>query len=147
MTTCINGLPLPSSLVRAMGERRWRCPPEFVLRRVFRETPVRAVLHDLESMRRANERWLAETNPAFFGHADDRLPPGDIDPARSVILGEIGPDLPFALDYRVSLEQPAVLYLHSGSDRWIRVARHIDDLLARLRLDARATAPSERPRR
>jgi hypothetical protein len=136
----INGLPLPVALLRAMAEQRWRSAPESLVRRVFRENPVRLMLHDLDEMRRANARWLEETNPAFFGHADERLPPGDIDRTLSVIIGGLGPDLPFALDYRTSIEQPSVLYLHSGGDRWIRVARHMDELLARLRLDARRPA-------
>lgn len=133
----INGLPLPDGLIRAMDERRWRCPSGAVLRRVFRENPVNAVLLDLGGMRIENLRWRAETNPAFFGHRDDHLPPGDIDRSRSVILGTLGPDLPFALDYRASIEHPTVLYLHSGGDRWITVARHIDELLTRLQLDGR----------
>jgi hypothetical protein len=140
----VNGLPLPPALLRAMDERRWRCAPAPLMRRVFRETPVNAVMHDLPAMRHANQRWLCETNPAFFGHADDRFAPGDIAPDRSVILGVLGPDLPFALDYRASLEEPSVIYLHSGGDRWIRVARSIEDLLFRLQLTVRPASASER---
>ncbi len=136
----INGLRLPPVLLRIMTEQRWRSAPESLVRRVFRENPVRLVLHDLAEMRRANAQWLEETNPAFFGHADEKLPPGDIDRTRSVIIGGLGPDLPFALDYRASMERPSVLYLHSGGDRWIRIARDVDDLLSRLRLDARRPA-------
>jgi len=143
----INGLPVPTSLLSAMRERRWRCPTAPVLRRVFREEPVKAVLFDLGEMRAANERWLHEKDASFFGHRDDRLPPGDIDNARSLLLGMLGPDLPFALDFRSSVETPTVLYLHSGGDRWITVARHVDHLLSRLHLDGRvctAESPSSR---
>lgn len=133
----INGLPVPPSLLCAIREHRWRCPSPLTLRRVFREDPVKAQLYDLVAMRDANERWLRETDPAFFGHRDDRVPPGDIDNARSLLLGTLGPELPFALDYRASMDSPSVLYLHSGGDRWITIARHVEHLLSRLRLDGR----------
>jgi hypothetical protein len=133
----INGLMLPRALTLAMDEHRWRCPAESVLRRVFREKPVRARLYDLPAMREENRGWRDEKDPAFFGHLDDKKPPGDIDPARSLILGMLGPHMPFALDYRVTLEEPRVLYLHSGGDRWITIACGIDQLLARLHLDER----------
>lgn len=136
----INGLQLPRALTRAIDERRWVCPAGSALRRVFRETPVRAELYDLERMRERNRRWLEEKDPAYFGHADDKTPPGDIDPASSLLLGALGPDMPFALDYRVSPAEPRVLYLHSGGDRWILIASDIEQLLARLHLDGRAAA-------
>jgi hypothetical protein len=133
----INGLPLPRALTLAIEEHRWRCPAESVLRRVFREKPVRAKLYDLTAMREENRGWREEKDPAFFGHLDDKKPPGDIDPGRSLILGMLGPHMPFALDYRVSVGEPRVLYLHSGGDRWITIASDIEQLLARLQLDER----------
>lgn len=133
----INGLPLPAALLRAMDEGRWRCPVGSVWRRVFREQPVRARLYDLAVMRDENRIWREQKDPAFFGHCDDKSPPGDIDPTRSLLLGALGPDMPFALDYRVSIEEPRVLYLHTEGDRWITVARDIEHLLASLRLNGR----------
>jgi hypothetical protein len=137
----INGLPLPRALVRAMAEGRWRCPPGSLLRRVFREPPVHARFHDLAAMRDLNLRWCAQKDPAFFGRADDKAPPGDIEPARSLLLGELGPDMPFALDYRLSLAEPRVLYLHTNGDQWITVARDIEHLLSALRLAGSSPAP------
>ncbi|MCY1057348.1 hypothetical protein [Nannocystis sp. SCPEA4] len=131
----INGLQLPGALTRAIAERRWRPPSLDLLRRVFRESPVAVRLYDLEAMRAANLRWLEEKDPAYFGHLDDKKPPGDIDPARSLLLGILGPHMPFALDYRVAGDRPRVLYLHSGGDRWITIAGDVEQLLARLRLD------------
>ncbi|MDC0670113.1 hypothetical protein [Nannocystis radixulma] len=131
----INGLQLPGALTRAIAERRWGRPSLDLLRRVFRESPVAVQLYDLEAMRAANLRWLEEKDPAYFGHFDDKKPPGDIDPARSLLLGILGPHMPFALDYRVACDRPRVLYLHSGGDRWITVAGDVEQLLARLRLD------------
>lgn len=131
----INGLLLPRALTLAIDERRWRAPAEPQLRRVFREKPVRVRLFDLAAMRAENRAWLEGKDRAFFGHLDDKHPPGDIDPARSLLLGTLGPHLPFALDYRVSDDDPRVLYLHSGGDRWITVACNVEILLARLKLD------------
>jgi hypothetical protein len=133
-TANIHGLLLPAPLVRALEEHRWRCPVEAILRRVFREKPVRAEFFDLATILDVNLRWRDERDPAFVGHPDPRAPPGDIDPTRSLLLGNLGPDLPFALDYRLSLDDPRVLYLHSGGDRWITVAPDIEQLLVRLQL-------------
>lgn len=131
----INGLRLPGALTRAITEQRWRPPLVDAVRRVFRESPVAIRLYDLDEMRAANHRWLEEKDPAYFGHSDDKKPPGDIDPARSLLLGILGPHMPFALDYRVAGDRPRVLYLHSGGDRWITVAGDVEQLLARLQLD------------
>ena len=145
----INGLQLPLALTLAIDERRWRSPAESLLRRVFREKPVRVRLFDLAAMREENRAWLEVRDRAFFGHLDEKQPPGDIDPARSLLLGTLGPHLPFALDYRVSQEDPRVLYLHSGGDRWITVACNIEMLLARLKLNEpglpRASASTASP--
>ena len=132
----INGLTLPRSLTLALEEQRWRAPAESLLRRVFREKPVRLRLFDLATMRLENRAWRDVKDRAFFGHFDDRQPPGDIDPATSLLLGTLGPHLPFALDYRLSHDDPRVLYLHSGGDRWITVACNIEQLLVRLKLNA-----------
>jgi len=105
----INGLYLPVALIRAIGERRWRRPANECLRRVFRESPLRVQLYDLDAMHAANRRWLNEKDPAYFGHSDDKKPPGNIDPARSLLLGLLGPHMPFALDYRISGDRPRVL--------------------------------------
>lgn len=131
----INELPLPVALVRAMHEGRWRVPSMPVLRRVFRERPIAPVFFDLPRMIVENERWLRETDPAYFGHADTQAPPGDLNPAESVLIGAMGPELPVALDYRRGLEQPSVVYLHSGGDRWITIARGLRELLSRFDSD------------
>lgn len=135
--TCINGLALPAALVQAIDDGRWRCPSGTLLRRVFRERPVQATLYDLTAMRAENRRWREQRDPAFIGHPDDKIQPGDIDPTRSLLLGALGPDMPFALDYRVSTASPRVLYLHTDGDRWITIARDIEHLLAGLRLSGR----------
>jgi len=132
----INGLLLPLALSLAIAGQRWRAPEESLLRRVFRERPIRARLFDLVTMREENRAWLEVKDRAFFGHTDTKHPPGDIDPASSLLLGTLGPDLPFALDYRPPSEEPRVVYLHSGGDRWITVACSVEDLLSRLGLSA-----------
>ena len=143
----INGLELPTALTRAIGEGRWRRPTADALRRVFRESPSRAQLYDLDAMHAANRGWLNEKDPAYYGRSDDKKPPGDIDPARSLLLGLLGPHMPFALDYRLSGDRPRVLYLHSGGDQWITVAGDIEQLLARLQLDGLdSCAPARRVR-
>jgi hypothetical protein len=66
----------------------------------------------------------------WLGTSDPEHPPGDIDPKLTVLIADqgVGEDSPYALDYRVSFEQPrVVLYtwqLASGDvgNRWIEVA-------------------------
>lgn len=84
-------------------------------------------------------RWesgiLVETNPVYLGTANDELPPGDIDPRRSVLIGDLGHDRPFALDYRDSSEQPSVVLLASTQKAgWVRIADSTEELLAKLGL-------------
>lgn len=140
----INGLCLPACLGVAMHEGRWCRPSDARLERVFRERPGAVVMFDLPTMRRVNRRWRAETDPAFFGHPDDRAPPGDICRERSLWLGLLGPDIPFALDYRGDMARPTVVSLHSGGDRWITVAADVERLLVRLGLDRAAVARTPR---
>jgi hypothetical protein len=60
------------------------------------------------------------------------FPPGDIDPDLSLDLGDIGPDLPFGLDYRLSREVPAVVFLDGPG--WRTIAADIDSFLRAMRL-------------
>jgi hypothetical protein len=133
----INGLPLPQTLVDAITEGQWRNPGTDALRRVFREAPVDPTFYGFRRLERENARWRKEDDPAYFGRPDGKQPPGDIDPEQSLLIGDMGPDLPIALDFRASPDDPRVLYLHSGGDSWITIAASFEELLVKLGLAAR----------
>ncbi|MGI5232756.1 hypothetical protein [Actinoallomurus sp. CA-142502] len=68
---------------------------------------------------------------------DRAATPGDIDPRRSVLIGDLGHEMPFALDFRTSWGRPRVVYLTIGTDRWIPVAPDAEVLLDRLGLSGK----------
>ena len=79
-----------------------------------------------------NEPWPPEIVEIFAGQADSRNPPGDLDPQKSVIIGDLGPDMPIALDYR-NFPEPSVVFLgRRVLDRWIIVAPSVASLISKL---------------
>lgn len=141
-TLAVNDLPLPPALAEAIADGRWRVPSRAMLERVFRERPTAPAFHDVAAMRTVNHRWRNETDATYLGRSDSQSPPGDLDPARSLIVGELGPELLIALDYRTDADDPSVVYLHSGGDQWITVATGVRKLLSRLGLDTMRGARS-----
>lgn len=84
-----------------------------------------------------NEAWATETLPDYLGEADEEFPPGDLDPGKSVIIGDLGHDLPVALDYRANPADPRVVFLSTRvAGRWITVAASIADLIEALGLSS-----------
>ena len=130
----INGLPLPSELLRLLDDGRWQAPADMgLLNDVFRDKPFQPSFYTLDQMRVENKNWPAETRPQYVGSHDPLDPPGDIDPRRSILIGDLGPDMPFALDFR-NEGIPQVVYLFSGGDRWKTVARSFPELVVLLGL-------------
>lgn len=127
----VNGMRLPERLLSAMrdgswtsGNRRWRdvFPADEV---------VHPKLYSLELMRSVNERWRTESHPAYVGVADGRASPGDLSPARSLLIGELQGDAMIALDYRNGGDAPSVAFLNVEG-RWAAVATSFDDFWRRL---------------
>ncbi|GLY91490.1 hypothetical protein [Actinoallomurus iriomotensis] len=135
-TAQINGLPLPGALCAAIEDRRWAPPADELLTRVFGDRPQGPRFYSLDHMRFENHRWpeVGSGLPAYLGSPDAAAPPGDIDPRRSVLIGDLGHEMPFALDFRTSWDRPRVVYLTIGTDRWITVAPDAEVLLDRLGL-------------
>jgi hypothetical protein len=52
----------------------------------------------------------------------------------SILIGDLGNDMPFALDFRPSRATPRVIYLTLETGRWITVAPTVELLLDRLGL-------------
>lgn len=132
----IGGLPLPPALISALREGRWVAPSEAVLAGVFPERPIDALFYGPSGMIGTNQTWQSERREEYICDPDPGNPPGDIEPARSVLIGDLGPDQMFALDYRRSPDRPSVVYL--AEPGWVEVAPDFETLAARLRL----TSPS-----
>lgn len=134
----IGELPLPSALVEAIMAGRWRAPEDpGKLRAVFPEDPVRPVFLQINGMIRENAGWHGEEDPSvreqYLGSPSVERPPGDIDPTLSLLIGFLGPDQHFALDYRKSGSRPSVVYL-TTYDGWVEISSDIESLLDSLGL-------------
>ncbi|MDR7325256.1 MULTISPECIES: SMI1/KNR4 family protein [Catenuloplanes] len=105
---------------------------------VFRDRPAQPAFYGTSGMTGETAYWHAESDPdtiaQYVGRADPKDPPGDIDPSKSILIGDLGPDQPIALDYRTGQERPPVVYLTTYGG-WIQVAPDIESLLERLGLD------------
>ena len=116
----IQGHPLPDLLIRLIGRGLWVAPSLEHLAAVFGDRPTAPRFYDQRGIAGETESWVHETDPAYLGE-----PPDDLDPANSVLVGDLGPDQPFALDYRTS--PPCVRYLGIEGG-WRVVAVSIDAL-------------------
>jgi hypothetical protein len=128
----VEGLPLPSALVALLREGRWCAPDEEMLQAVFPERPIFPSFYAVESIVGVNRGWCSERREEFVCHPDAQRPPGDIDPRRSLLIGDLGPDQIFALDYRDSLDAPRVVYL--AEEGWVEVAPDFETFAGRLGL-------------
>ncbi len=89
-------------------------------------------------MVRTNAWWQDVGNKPYrdgcIGKAGDGYEPGDIDPTRSLIIGDTEPDRLIALDYRVSLAHPSVVLVADEAVRWVKAFNDIESLMKALRL-------------
>ena len=129
MIFSIGGLPLPLELIEVMEAGRWVVPDEQVLREVFDDDPDDPRFYDLPSMLRQNELFRALPPEV---HLDLVGPDSDVDPARCVLIGDLGADMSIALEYRSDHGDPRVIY--QGLDDWREVAPSFGVLAERLGL-------------
>jgi hypothetical protein len=126
----IGGFPMPSELVRIIGSGRWLPPAKQVLREVFDDDPDDPHFYDFASMVRQNELFRAmapEDYAALVGVNES-----GINSSLCVIIGDLGADMPIALDYSSNWSDPRVIYL--GLDGWREVASSFGELAEHLRL-------------
>lgn len=117
----ICGFVLPEEIAALAADARWTAYteqerlPSAAVAEVFGEEPDPTwKVYDLGEMRSVTEEWHRESDPQWFGSAPD-----DIDGPRSVLIGELGYDRPFALDFRG--EHPVVRFM-TVDGRWVMVA-------------------------
>ena len=125
---------IPLEIVEIASNDRWtaytesaRWPIEAVCR-VFGEVPDSTwKFYDFREIVSTTEDWRREQDPSWFGSE-----PNDIDAMHSILIGELGYDRPFALDYRDTA--PSVRFMTLTGD-WIKIAESVPALLASLGID------------
>jgi hypothetical protein len=128
----INGLPLPAALVSAIESGLWQTPKNReVWRSLFSEKEVvQPLLYALGGMR-GETTWLTKAGSGYLGQIGEGIVPGDIDPSRAVLIGDLGPERLVALDYRESETRPVVIALITSEEDsgWRRVADDIESFM------------------
>jgi hypothetical protein len=121
--------------VEVIQAGKWRPPTDQqIYIDTFGEPPEHALFYDLDGMARQNGSWQSSSLEEVFGYPIEGCSIG-IDPARSVLIGDLGPDMPIALDFRNSTSSPSVLYrAYRGTIVWIRIADSVSELLERLKI-------------
>lgn len=71
----------------------------------------------------------------YLGTPHPTIVPGTVDPKRTLIIGEMDYETPFALDYRTS--PPSVIQFHweKSGQYWKKIADSIEELLERLEME------------
>jgi hypothetical protein len=134
MTAVVCGFDLPEELVKVISDESWtayteedRLPPGTV-EAVFGEAPDKTwKFYTLDEMRSISMEWHDEDDPLWFG-----VPPDDIDATQSVLIGELGYDRPFALDFRGTR---SVVRFMTVEGRWVQVAESAASLLDALGIE------------
>ncbi|MEV8284335.1 hypothetical protein [Streptomyces niveus] len=133
------GMALPTCLVESVKDRSWpnlASSPRVEV--VFGHAPVRPSFHSISGMNGMTKWWREEldeeTLQCYFGTSEESTVPGCISRMETVMIGNLGPDLPFALDYRESPGEPSVVFLGEG-DSWQRVADNVCALILALAPD------------
>jgi hypothetical protein len=129
----VGGLELPGDLLEAIGGGRWKAPKDVDrIKDIFGDEPDWPQFYDLASITRQNQffqnRSLVELDEDVPGSSRGL----GVDPALAVLIGDLGADMPIALDYRPSRNNPRVIYL--ADDGWREVAPDFEMLCRRLGL-------------
>ncbi len=127
----VNGLPLPTALVRAVECGIWQTPKDRdAWRSLFPEQEiVQPLIYPMGEMQGQNS-WLGIDGPGYLGHIGEGILPGDIDQSRAVLIADLGPDRLIALDYRESETNPSVIAQTSHEHScWRRVADDIESFM------------------
>lgn len=130
----INGHTIPSALLIAISNGEWtglarsqRLVAVFCKCNIFQPS-----FYDIDAINFENASWLNENDPVYVGSVDAAGQPGRIDPRQSVLIADLGPDRPIALDY-LSGSEPSIVYLaDDDSHGWLKVASNVESLIEKL---------------
>jgi hypothetical protein len=134
----IEGHPLPEEIATAISRGEWRIPADAAgMATRFTEPPTAAArLYSLELMATENAAWRAappEELKVYGGPGAQAEGYLTIGPQSALLVGDLGYDMPIALDYSVSASRPRVVYLPSSAPGWIEVAGDVPEFLRLLR--------------
>lgn len=124
-TVIVGGLAVPDQLIKLIREGKWAPPSKEVLRRVFGHEPEEPLFYDEDVLVLENRAWQNTPRVAWPGDLTDNENLG-ITAERSVVIGDLGYDLPIVLDYRESASCPRVIYLKATV--WVQIAPSFEDL-------------------
>jgi hypothetical protein len=135
MEYAVAGLPLPRELVAVIQAGKWSPPTDLqVYVDIFGELPDHAMFYSFSEMIRQNSSWQSSSVREVSGNPVKGRSVG-IEPARSVLICDLGPDMPIALDFRSSEESPSVLYqTYRDSVVWLKIADSVCEFLERLKI-------------
>lgn len=141
--------PVPVQIVDAINRGEWTFPSDVsAMRRLFTEAPTpSAKLYSLELMATESEAWRAEPpeqHKRYGGPGAKAKGYLIVDPQSSVLIGDLGFDMPIALDYSLSPDRPRVVYLPSRAPGWIEVASDVSEFLRLIK--AAPQPPGRSPR-
>jgi hypothetical protein len=117
---------IPEPILAAMADGRWRLPNDTAhLTAAFSEPPTpQARLYSLDYLRGETTMWWSALPEEHEQYGVRGKPVGryrPVQPGKIVLIGDLGKDLPIALDYAVTPDNPSVLYLPSQAPGWIEV--------------------------
>lgn len=134
----VRGLELPQQLESELWGGRPTLGPDLLtsLKPLLTEVDgAQPKLYSLAYIQEVNHLWASEDIEPYLGTPSTEHPPGDIDPNRTLIIGEAEPDSPIALDYRTT--PPRVIYFGDVGyvSYWLELAGSYEALIANLRID------------
>ena len=134
----IGDLRIPTEILAAIASGEWMLPrEESAILEVFTELPAPAgKLYSLDYMLKETIAWWEAPVDEYEFYGGGQTVGNDyltIHPRRSVLIGDLGIDMPLALDYQLSDDNPRVLYLPSYASGWIEVAPDISTFLSKIR--------------
>ena len=107
----LNGFTLPHALSEDLeaGRTKLTADQKQRLTEILTalEKPI-PEMFDIDGICSENDLWERDFAHLYFGNESDINPPGNIDPQKTLIIGQAEPDSPIALDYRV--DPPRVIY-------------------------------------
>lgn len=139
MTIVIDGNRVPARLNALIDSRKWK-PPVDKSRwhaLVPMDKVIQPTLYPLDKLN-GKSLWSSEAGDGFLGVVDQHIVPGKLDPATTIIIGDLGPERLLALDLRVSYSNPPVCAFLPRDDEdscWVVIAATLDDFIIALGLD------------
>ncbi|MGW0824590.1 hypothetical protein [Streptomyces sp. NPDC002845] len=125
----IGGLPVPSQLIAMIRAGKWVTRSDEILSEVFGERPVQPLFYGEGMLIRENRGWHADPDNAG---PPQPLVEGNLGllVERSLVIADLGPDMPIVLDFRLSFTSPRVLYPRGLA--WVQIAASFEELVGRL---------------